>query len=367
MNGLYIHIPFCIRKCNYCDFASYPSCRERSAEYISALFRDMSAYCGEEVDTIYFGGGTPSLLPSGDIERILTEVHSTFKLTQNSEITLEVNPGTIDVQKARDFKKMGINRISLGAQSFINSELSALGRVHSADDTIRAYDELRTAGFDNISFDLMYAIHNQNISTLSTSIAQMLKLAPEHISCYGLKIEEGTPFYTMLERGEISEHSDDSYADMYELIRSELANAGYEQYELSNFSKKGFESKHNLKYWTLNDYIGIGLSAASCFKGCRYTKTSDFNSYVSDIENAEYSCPDADERMSEYMILSLRLTKIGAKKSEFKSMFGREISEVFGKTIEQNISKGLLYETEDSYLLTPKAYYISNMVLMCFI
>ncbi len=367
MNGLYIHIPFCIKKCNYCDFASYPAFKERIDEYISALYADMSKYMGEGIDTIYLGGGTPSMLGVGHIDKILSKVHSLYKVEPDCEITIEVNPGTADRKKARELKKLGINRVSLGAQSFMDNELSCLGRVHSADDTRRAYDDLRSEGFSNISLDLMYALPNQSMSSLSTSIAQMLKMQPEHISCYGLKIEEGTPFYTMLQRGEISEHTDDSYADMYELICSELASGGYEQYELSNFAKSGFESKHNIKYWTLKDYIGVGLSAASCYRGKRYTKTADFNEYIKTLENAEYSCPDADERMSEYMILSLRLTKHGAKKREFKEMFGREISDVFSKPITKYKSAGLILETEDSYCLTPKAYYISNMVLSDFI
>lgn len=367
MNGLYIHIPFCIKKCNYCDFASYPSLKNRSAEYICALIRDMNGYRGESIDTIYFGGGTPSVLDISDTDRILSDINRIFNVSPDCEITFEANPCTIDAKKAIELKKMGINRISLGAQSFIDDELSCLGRVHSADDTLRAYGELRDAGFDNISLDLMYALPNQDMSTLSTSISQMLKLQPEHISCYGLKIEEGTPFYAMLRKGEISEHSDDSYADMYELISLELKRAGYEQYELSNFSKPGYESKHNLKYWTMEDYIGVGLSSASCYGGKRYTKTADFDAYVRDIENAEISCPDITERMSEYMILGLRLTKLGANKARFKTMFGRDIAEVYSDAISRHIESGLIIETEDSYLLSPKAYYISNTVLMSFI
>lgn len=367
MNGLYIHIPFCLKKCNYCDFASFPSLVSRSDEYIDALCREMSMYIGESVDTIYMGGGTPTVLSDSQLGRIMDTAYSVFTVSKNAEITIEANPGTIDFAKAKSIFDLGFNRVSLGAQSMIDSELHSLGRLHSADDTRRVYAAFRDAGFSNISLDLMYAIPGQTISSLSTSMAEMLKLNPNHISCYGLKIEEGTPFDAMLLKGEICEKSDEEYADMYDYICAYLSANDYGQYELSNFSKMSYESRHNLKYWTLGDYIGVGLSAASCYKGKRYTHTADFKRYIESFENAESIELSADDKMSEYMILTLRLTRRGVVKTEFESLFGKSIEIVFGEAVSKHISSGLLLDLGDRYVLSKKAYYISNSLLCDFI
>ncbi len=367
MNGLYIHIPFCLKKCNYCDFASFPQLNHRADEYIDALCREMEAYRDENIDTVYFGGGTPSMLSEAQTGKITDKVFKTFNVSADAEITIEINPGTADINKAKALYHMGFNRISLGVQSAVDTELKALGRLHSFDDAKRAYENFRNAGFSNISLDLMYAIWGQTMESLGTSVDRMLNLSPEHISCYGLKIEENTPFYSMLLKGEIREKTDDEYADMYEYICKTLEDNGYFQYELSNFSKKGFESKHNLKYWLLKDYIGVGLSAASCRMGKRYTRTADFDLYLKSCENAEEYRLTAEEKMSEFMILSLRLTGIGANKEEFKSLFGKDIEAVFSKPIEKHLKNGLLLDKGDRYCLSKKAYYISNTVLSDFI
>lgn len=367
MNGLYLHIPFCLKKCNYCDFSSFPKLMPRADEYIEGLCREMKLYSGEGVDTVYFGGGTPSILSDVQLGRILESVFNNFKVSSNAEITIEVNPCTADFNKAKSLYSMGFNRISFGVQSAIETELKILGRLHSFDDATKTYDDFRRAGFSNISLDLMYALPGQSIQSLNTSIERMINLSPEHISCYGLKIEEGTPFYSMLSKGEITEKSDDEYADMYEFICKILEDKGYSQYELSNFSKDGYESKHNLKYWTLKDYIGLGLSAASCYRNKRYTRTSDFNSYLENFENDEISELTREDKMAEYMILSLRLTKIGANKARFKELFGKEIEEVFSDPVKKHLDQGLLIDMGDRYCLSKKAYYISNTVLCDFI
>ena len=369
MIGLYVHIPFCAQKCNYCDFCSYPSLIRRQGEYCDALVREAMLYKddGACVDTVYFGGGTPSLLESSSIAGVMESICDCFNVSANAEITIEANPCTVTAQKAADYRAIGFNRVSLGAQSFVNSELYALGRLHSTADTLRAYDILRNAGFPNISLDLMYAIPGQDSDSLSTSIAKVLNLAPEHISCYGLKIEEGTPFGTMLENGTISVKSDDEYADMYELICSMLTLAGYGQYELSNFSRPGFESKHNLKYWQGRQYIGLGASASSFYGSCRYTRTSDFDGYIASFANAEHYELSTDEQMSEFMFLSLRLTELGASKAEFYSRFSREIDEVFAKPLEKHLAAGTLVDKGDRYVLAQRAYYVSNSVLCDFV
>lgn len=367
MKGLYIHIPFCIKKCNYCDFASYPSCISRAEEYTNALAMEMDKYKGEAIDTVYFGGGTPTLLDTACLDRLISCVFSKFNLNASAEITIEANPCTVNKEKSRELKKAGFNRVSLGAQSFIDSELMCLGRMHKASDTFYAYEHLTSAGFDNISLDLMYALPEQSFKSLSTSIAGMLNLRPKHLSCYGLKIEDGTVFSLMKENGEIKEKSDDEYADMYELICESFINAGYEQYELSNFSLPGFESKHNLKYWTCGEYIGIGLSASSYYKGKRYTHTPHFDKYLETIQNVEEFELSEKDKMSEYMFLNLRLVNRGAVKKDFETRFNKRIEDVFFAPIQKHLKLGTLLDLGDRYVLSKKAYYISNLVFRDFV
>ena len=369
MKGLYIHIPFCIKKCNYCDFVSYPGMLLNEDLYVQRLIEEAKSYKDNNLkfDTIYFGGGTPSLLKAENIGKILECVKSNFDVLHDSEITIEVNPSTIDYEKALKLKSYGINRVSLGAQSFIDEELKLLGRTHLSEDIINSFNILRKAGFNNISLDLMYALPKQSLSSLSTSIDKVLKLNPEHISCYGLKIEDNTPFGKMLSDGTIKEKSDDEYAKMYELIIDILEKNGYNQYEISNFSKEGSESKHNLKYWLSKEYIGLGLSASSYYSSSRYTNTYDFDKYIKSFEKAENITLSKEDKMSEYMILSLRLCKIGANKKEFEKLFGISIKEKFSNQINKHIKTGMIIEKEDRFILNPKVYFVSNSILCDFI
>lgn len=369
MKGLYIHIPFCIKKCNYCDFASYPCMLSKEDIYVNRLIDEIKSYKDNNIkaDTVYFGGGTPSLLKVENISKILNELKSNFDISENSEITLEINPSTIDYPKAKKLKECGINRVSLGSQSFVDEELKLLGRTHLSDDITQSFNTLRESGFNNISLDLMYALPNQSMQTLSTSVDKVLKLNPEHISCYGLKIEDNTPFGKMLSDGTIKEKSDDEYAKMYELIIDILEKNGYNQYEISNFSKEGFESKHNLKYWLSKEYIGLGLSASSYYSSSRYTNTYDFDKYMKSFEKAENITLSKEDKMSEYMILSLRLCKIGANKKEFEKLFGISIKEKFSNQINKHIKTGMIIEKEDRFILNPKAYFVSNSILCDFI
>lgn len=367
MPGLYIHMPFCIHKCRYCDFCSYKSSLCDIPGYIDRLCSELELYCGEPADTIYFGGGTPSVVPSDELYRIINCICDKLDVCKNSEITIEVNPGTVTPEKASELKKIGFNRVSLGAQTFSDSELKILGRIHSSEEIRSSYSMLRNSGFDNISLDLMYAIPNQTVKTLSTSIDEVLNLSPEHISCYGLKFEPGTPFYDMKKKGIITQQSDDIYADMYDLIREKLHTNGYIQYELSNFSRRGRESKHNIKYWTADEYIGIGASASSYYSSARYTRTNDIDIYLKSFENIEYfKLSDAD-KMSEFMFLSLRLTGIGAQKNEFFKRFGKTIDSVFHGQLSKHLKNDMITELPDRYILSPKAYYISNSVLCDFV
>ena len=369
MKGIYIHIPFCLKKCNYCDFCSFPDMLMHQDEYVRALSKEASSYKGDAVlaDTVYFGGGTPSLLDAKAIENIMNIVRDNFNISPDTEITLEANPATITKEKAKELYNTGINRISLGAQSFIDSELLSLGRVHSSDDIEKSFYILREAGFSNISLDLMYALPNQTMQTLTESINKIVNLHPEHISCYGLKIEEGTPFYKMLSKGQIVEKSDDEYADMYELICSFLKSDGYIQYELSNFSLPKRASRHNLKYWLGNDYIGLGASASSLYKNTRYTNTCVYNKYIESFAKEDVQILTKEEKMSEFMFLSLRLTSIGASKKDFLARFGISMEEAFGDAIQKHISNGMLLDRGDRYVLADRAYYVSNTVLCDFV
>ena len=341
----------------------------RQGEYVKALNKEASSYKGDAVfaDTLYFGGGTPSLLDVKSIESIIKTVNANFTISPDAEITIEANPATITEDKAKELHSLGINRISLGAQSFIDAELATLGRAHCADDIEKSFAILRQAGFSNISLDLMYALPGQTMHTLSESIQRIIALHPEHISCYGLKIEEGTPFDAMLSKGQIREKSDDEYADMYDMISNELRNNGYSQYELSNFSLKGFESKHNLKYWLGNEYIGLGVSASSLYKNTRYTNTDDYDVYIEAFEKTDVQKLTLKEQMSEFMFLSLRLTSVGASKAEFEKRFGISIDKAFPDAINKHISNGMLIDVSDRYILADKAYYVSNSILCDFV
>lgn len=367
MRGVYVHIPFCVQKCKYCDFASYTGDYELMHTYTTAVRREAAPYCRMEADTVYIGGGTPTALEIGCLDEILYMARSNFRLADDFEFTVEANPGTVTEEKAELLRRYGVNRISLGAQSFIDSELTTLGRIHTADDTAATFEMLRSYGFDNISLDLMYALPGQTMETLSKSVDRVLSLKPEHISCYGLKIEEGTPFCNMLHRGEIAEKDEDEYADMYEYIVSSLANNGYERYELSNFARNGRISRHNTKYWTGEEYLGLGLGASSYIDGRRFTKCSDFESYFKGFSLEEDVVLTEEEKMSEFVILGLRMVQKGISLSEFKARFGREFYDVFGTQTDKFAKMNMLKVCGDRIKLTDKATYVCNSILCEFV
>lgn len=367
MDGLYIHIPFCKTKCRYCDFASFSGKENLIDEYIGKLCLEMDEYHGHNFDTVYIGGGTPTVLNEKSFDILFENIYKKFNIRKNSEITVEANPKTINFEKVKVLKKLGVNRISLGAQSMIDEELKLLGRIHTSEDTVKTVEVIRKAGIDNISLDLMYALFNQTIKSLELSIDKILDLAPCHISCYGLNVEEGTPFYNMVQKGEFTQTDADITADMYDLIRNKLSDAGFEHYEISNFSKPGFASRHNSKYWQCVDYIGVGLGAASCFNGERYTNSDNFNGYFNGFEKLERYTLTKDEKMSEFIILGLRLINEGVSKVEFKNKFGVDIYDVFGDEIKKHINLNLLKDCGQNLVLTEKSYYISNYVMSDFV
>ncbi len=365
MRGIYIHIPFCVRKCNYCDFASYPSKRGLEEQYINALTNDISQRAQVTADTVYIGGGTPSVLSCDNMERLLTGIRENISLSPNTEFTVEVNPGTVTCDMAKLLKKYGVNRISMGAQSFCNSELELLGRIHTAEDTEYTYKLLRDGGFQNISMDLMYAYPTQTIDTLSYSLSKLIGLKPEHISCYGLSVEEGTPFYDMCASGTMSQCSDDTFADMYEYIRRELEANGYSQYEISNFSQPGKESRHNLKYWQGDDYLGFGVAAASKEGSRRYTYTSDIDEYLSKRTLSEDYIMSLEEQMSEFVILALRVINSGVDKLKFREMFKVDFDSVFGDAADSVSS--YIVNDPNSIKLRSEAALVSNSIMCRFV
>ena len=364
--GLYIHIPFCRTKCLYCDFCSFVSRGEGTRdEYVDALTKEIEARGTKEylVDTIYFGGGTPSLLSVEQVGRILSCVKANFAVCENVEITLECNPRTHldDGQKYFSaLSEIGINRLSLGVQSAVDEELKLIGRQHTFGDAKRTFFDARESGFENISLDLMLGIPSQTMESLEYSVNELVKLGAEHISIYSLQLEEGTPLYKMREKYDIAD--DDLSADMYERVVYLMKNAGYEHYEISNFARVGKESRHNSKYWRLDEYLGLGLSAHSDFSGKRLENTKDMAKYLSGkwVEN-EISI-STKEREFEFLMLGLR-TSAGISKPEFFERFGVNFDEKYGKKIENLEKMGYFSQNDDRIVLNERGFEVSNMLL----
>lgn len=363
--GLYIHIPFCRTKCLYCDFCSFVSRDEQQREaYVGALLREIEARGTKDysVDTVYFGGGTPSLLSAEQIGRILGKIKESFNVSPDAEVTLECNPMTVSDgdEYFKELRALGVNRLSLGVQSAVDGELKLIGRRHSFEDAKATFLAARGAGFENISVDLMLGIPSQTLDSLRVSASQVINLAAEHISIYSLQLEEGTPLFRMRERYSLAD--DDAAADMYELVVKMMKDAGYRHYEISNFARGGRESKHNSKYWRLDEYLGLGLAAHSDFGGKRLENTRDMERYLggewlqaeSDISNSE--------REFEFLMLGFR-TADGISKSEFLARFGVDFDEKYGKKVEKFKKLGYFCEKGDALALTERGFEVSNAIL----
>ena len=364
--GLYIHIPYCVRKCNYCDFCSLPQRGDGvPEEYVDRLCLEISSYKGKvsrPLDTLYFGGGTPSLLTPVQLCKIMSVIRNTFKLSLSVEMTFEANPGTLTGERIKAFYDMGFNRVSLGLQSIHEKEMKTLGRIHNYDDFLSSYRMLRAAGFDNISVDLMYGIPHQSVASFSETVKEVIALSPEHISAYGLMIEEGTPFYEQRDRLPIP--TLDEECDMYELACKMLSEAGYEHYEISNYSKSGRRSRHNSLYWNLGEYIGVGAAAHSFFDGVRYSNTDDVEEYLSTADSrSSYEQPDTLDLAYEYAMLKLR-TKDGFILSEYEDRFGISFIEGKGSVLDRLSREGLLSLTDGRIALTARGFYLSNSILV---
>ena len=367
--GIYIHVPFCRSKCYYCDFCSKTHVTdEQTAEYVAALCREIefiSKKIGDSgqipvADTVYFGGGTPTLLSAGDFERIFSKVADTFGISDGAEITAETNPKTADYEKLCDIRALGVNRLSIGMQSVHDGELRALGRIHTFADFCTSYNDARRAGFDNISADLMYGIPEQTRESFAASVNTLADMSPEHISSYCLTVEEGTPFAKR--RDALCLPDEDIVADMYAEMTEILAKRGYEKYEISNFAHKGRESKHNIKYWRLEDYLGFGPAAHGCFDSTRYGHTRDIEAYIrGENTYCEVNRIELCERMNEYVMLGMRLEG-GIRISDFEARFGQSFEEIFGQKLIKYAPE-YVYLGDDRCAFTPRGMFISNFIL----
>lgn len=356
--GVYVHIPFCLKKCNYCDFVSYEQVDEGYVSHIAREIEEKGLVYGNKyyVDTIHFGGGTPSVLEVEDIGDTISEIGKGFEIC-DPEITIEVNPGTVEIEKLKGYRKLGVNRLSIGIQSFDNDNLKLLGRIHTRDMGLRAYEAAREAGFDNINLDLMIGLPGQNMDDLIRDVESVIALDPEHVSCYSLQYEEGTPLHTSLIKGEIQALSDELDRDMYHEVCDRLK--AYNHYEISNFAKNGYESMHNLKYWSMSDYLGIGVAAHSYIQGVRFANPKRLEEYLKGTKGEFF---DVDT-FSEYMFTGLRKLQ-GLKLDEIEKICG-DLS--FLPKAEGLISEGLLEIDDDRLKLTSKGIDISNRVFMEFL
>ncbi len=362
--GIYIHIPFCLRKCLYCDFCSFPQRTDIYEAYTDALTANIKQFAplcvDRRVSTLYFGGGTPTLLPIGCFERLMSELFSCFDIDEGAEITAECNPATASAEYLKRLRRSGVNRLSLGLQSIHEKELSALGRAHSCSELIDTYHLAREAGFGNISIDLMYGIPEQTPESFRQSLMAVCRLSPEHISAYGLKIEEGTPFYKM--KDSLSLPDEDGELEMYLLMSEMLEGYGYRKYEISNFAKVGFESRHNLRYWEGKEYLGLGVAAHSYFLGERFGNSRDIDAFLrGECIECERSTIGEDEGLCEYIMLSLRLSR-GIELSEFEKKTKKSFFEFYGRAQEM-IAMGYMRVEDGRIAFTDKGFFVSNAIL----
>ena len=379
---LYVHIPFCARKCEYCDFLSGVAPEGVHRQYTDKLIEEIqlqsARYRDYMVSTIFIGGGTPSILRAEYMEAVMDAIRQGFEVEEDAEITIEVNPGTVDSLKLDAYRRAGINRISLGLQSADNDELKSLGRIHTYEAFLKSYQRVRIAGFTNVNVDLMSALPGQTCASWEKTLKKVLMLKPEHISAYSLIIEEGTPFYTYygpkanpLEYNRCPLPDEELERWMYYKTKEILKQHGYERYEISNYAKPGYECRHNIGYWTGVEYLGLGLGSSSYIKGERFCNESDLKTYLdrcSDEENLrqELEILSLQEKMEEFMFLGLRMMD-GVSGSEFVGRFGQNMWNVYKDVIEKLAEQGLLEIKSPSIRLTEKGIDVSNYVLSQFL
>ena len=376
---IYVHIPFCVQKCLYCDFLSFAAEERVQEDYVNALLEEIRHY-GEkmtdyDVTTIYIGGGTPSYVNHVWIETVLAEIYENFSIKPNVEISIECNPGTLSSWKLGAYKSAGINRLSIGLQSANNEELKLLGRIHTYEDFLKSYEMARAAGFDNINVDLMSGLPKQNVTKFLETLYQIIKLRPEHISAYSLIIEKGTPFYDSYKFDLVKQQagmktdflpSEDEEYRIYKATQEVLKQNGYVQYETSNYAQKGYECRHNIGYWTRENYLGVGLGAASLIENVRYSNTSNIDTYMQGEWVAVEEPITRKAQMEEFMFLGLRMNE-GVSREDFENNFNISIEAIYREPLEELKRKELLVARAGRIFLTDKGRDLSNYCLAKFL
>ena len=373
MLGLYIHIPFCKEKCHYCDFFSFRGKAELMGPYVEALIHEIDSFENEDldIDTIYIGGGTPSILMLSSIESIMAHVRAAFRIKDNAEITIEVNPGTVKFDALKAYSAMGINRLSMGAQSFNKKQLKRLGRIHLAKYISSTIKAARAAGFENISLDLIYGLPDETLEELITDIKAGIELGVDHLSLYGLIIEEGTQFFAEYEKGTLNLPTEELLLQMRETGTTLLEKAGFSHYEISNYGKKGFFSKHNLIYWQNENYLGLGANASSYWQGERYKNMDSISGYIAEKKENKSSKLDCykignKEAIEEGILLGLRLID-GINIYEFKKRYDIDLLEMYKEPIRLLKEEGCLKIDNGQLYLTLRGLAISNYCLGMFL
>lgn len=369
--GIYIHIPFCIQKCYYCDFCSFDKLQNKQAEYVDALIKEIKNTHNKSellIKTVYIGGGTPSILNANELKQVMEAIKTNFLLSKDCEITVEMNPGTVTKEKLQIYIDSGINRLSIGLQSTNDEILKELGRIHNYKQFEDIYEEARALGFNNINVDLMIGLPNQTIDDVSKSLKDIIQKNPEHISVYSLILEDDTKLKNLIEEGNLSLPDEDTERAMYWTVKNTLEKNGYNHYEISNFSKLGYESKHNTDCWNQKEYIGFGIAAHSYFNNIRYSNICDINEYVKNINSKDFEknviiheIQEKQDKMNEYMILGLRMIK-GVNEQVFKEKFSKDINDVYKKSIEKLINLELISNEKGIIKLTKKGIDFANIV-----
>lgn len=404
---IYIHTPFCVKKCAYCDFLSFPANTNTQIQYVHALLNEIRFYGermgGYQVSTIYIGGGTPSWLEPELLVAIMDQVYNSFHVREDAEVSIECNPGTVTTAKLEAYRRAGINRLSIGLQSANNEELKMLGRIHTYEQFLKTYELARNAGYTNINVDLMSGLPHQSAESFADTLQKVIRLKPEHISAYSLIIEKGTPFYEKYKfdmvrqeagmQTELLPTEDDVYK-MLKLTQLVLAKAGYDRYEISNYAKPGYECRHNIGYWTRENYLGLGLGAASLVDNVRYSNTRELDEYTAICHDLTILPPEvfapedgmaAPERnwfgsnlhteatvvsrkgqMEEFMFLGLRMTD-GIARDEFEHNFGMPIEAAYVQVLPELQAQGLIEKREGRIYLTDRGMDVANYVMAQFL
>lgn len=368
--GMYIHIPFCKQKCLYCDFVSFSNKESKQDSYINCLIKELEYKVSSDylINTIYIGGGTPSYLEQGCISKILSAIRNNYKIKEDAEITIEINPGTVDAKKLEEYKEARINRVSIGLQETDNNLLKEIGRIHTYEEFLDTYKLIEKIGFTNKNIDFMIGLPNQTINNIKESLEKVINLNPEHISMYSLILEEGTPIYNKVKKGELELPNEEEERMEYWYLKNKLELAGYKHYEISNFSKQGKESKHNTNCWNQNEYLGFGVAAHSYIEGIRYSNIDSIEKYIENIEknNIEQNKliqeeQNEEDKEKEFMLLGLRKID-GVSIQDFKAKYGKNPIYVFKESLQKLVEEGLLEIDLDKIKLTNKGLDLANLV-----